>query len=51
MPKKGKGRGRRGEERKERRKGSGEELKRLPQDNCRIKCSPFEYDQLKRLSN
>ena len=39
------------EERKERRKGSGEELKRLLQDNCRIKCSPLEYNQLKRLSN
>ena len=38
------------EERKERTKESEEELKRLPQDNCRIKCS-LEYNQLKRLSN
>ena len=37
--------GRRGkEERKEKRKGSGEELKKVPQDNCRIKCSSFKYN-------
>ena len=29
------------EEGKERRKGSGEELKRLPQDNYYIKCFPL----------
>jgi len=33
--------GRGEKEGKERRKGSGEELKRLPQDNCHIKCFPF----------
>jgi len=44
----GRRRERRKKRKKERVRGG---IKEITEDNCRIKCSPFKYNQLKRLSN